>query len=132
MQLDHSNQNRNKPINSTYPLCVLMCPDQQMYNPWQCSVLPQWGVVGRAQGQIPDEADDGLDEGPAARWVEKFDQYWQAVVKSHCILGHLGLGVSACQMSQSTYLEYAGFHSEYLYELYLATSFSNASYIILS
>ena len=71
-----------------------MSADEQLYNAWDGAVFTQRGMVGRAQCQVTDEADDSLDEGPSARRVEKFDENGQAIVEPYSILGHLSLRVA--------------------------------------
>lgn len=56
-----------------YPLGVLVGSDEEMNDSGQGTVFPQRGMVGRAQGQIPDEADHCFDEGPPAWGVEQLD-----------------------------------------------------------
>ena len=58
---------------STYPLCVLMSSNHQLYNPGQGTVFSKRGVVGRAKGQVANKSHNSLNEGPAAWWMEKFD-----------------------------------------------------------
>ena len=50
-----------------------MGSDEEMNDSGQGTVFPQRGMVGRAQGQIPDEADHCFDEGPPAWGVEQLD-----------------------------------------------------------
>ena len=38
-------------------LCVLVCSDQQLNQSGDGSLLPQRGVVGRAQRQVTDQTD---------------------------------------------------------------------------
>ena len=72
----------------THPLRVLEGPDEQVYEPGDAAVLPERGVVGRAQGQVADEADDGLDQGPPENDSEIFKWHlsifviWQASMGS--------------------------------------------------
>ena len=63
-------------------------------------MLSQRGVVRRAERQVADEPDDGLDERPPAGRVEKLDEHRQAVVQPHGILGHLRFGVARRQVTQ--------------------------------
>ena len=48
----------------SYALRVLECPDKKMHEPRDGSVLAEWGVVGGAEGEVSDEADDSLHERP--------------------------------------------------------------------
>lgn len=50
-------------------------------------------MIGLAERQIANEADDGLDQGPAGGGVEKVDDGLDAVVETHGILCHLRLHV---------------------------------------
>lgn len=47
------------------PLCVLVSPDQQLHQPGNGALLTQSAVVRRAEGQVADEANGGLE------WEEK-------------------------------------------------------------
>lgn len=53
-----------------YPLCVLVGSDEEMDNPGQGTMFPQWSMVCRTEGQISDETHNSLDEGPSAWWVK--------------------------------------------------------------
>ena len=55
---------------STHPLRVLVGPDEQVDDSRQGPVLSERGVVGWAQGQVSDQTDHGLDQGPATRGVQ--------------------------------------------------------------
>ena len=92
-------------IAQAYPLCILMCTDQQLYNARQSAVFSQRGVVSRAQSQVTDQTDHGLDEGPAAGRVQQLDQHGQPIVQPHRVLGHLSLRVPRSQVTQSTDLK---------------------------
>ena len=49
---------------TSYPLRVLECPDEKVDQPGDRPVLPEGGVVGRAEGQVADQPDHRLHEGP--------------------------------------------------------------------
>ena len=97
-------------VAATHPLCVLVCTDQELHDAGQCTMFPQRRVVGRAESQVTHQTNDGLDERPAAGWVQQFHQDRQAIVQAHSILGHLRLGVTRCQMAQGTHLQQQGSH----------------------
>lgn len=63
-----------------YLLCVLVSSDKQLYDAWDGSVFSEWGMIGWTKSQVADEPNHCLDEWPAARRVQKFDQHWQTVV----------------------------------------------------
>ena len=88
----------------THPLRVLVGSDEELYNPGDGSVLSEWGMVGRTQGQVADQAHHSLDEWPATGWVEQLDQHRKAIVQPHSILGHLSFLVATGQVTQRTYL----------------------------
>ena len=88
---------------STYPLCVLKCPDEQVDQPRDRSVLSQRRVVGRAERQVPDETDDGLDQRPPRRGVHQPDDGREAALEPHGVLGHLALLVAGGEVAQGAH-----------------------------
>ena len=60
----------NSNVRSTHPLRVLVGPDEQVDDSRQGPVLSERGVVRWAQGQVSDQTDHGLDQGPATRGVQ--------------------------------------------------------------
>ena len=73
---------------------------EQLNDARDCAVLAQWSLVVDTQRQVADQADHGLDERPATGWVQQLDQHWEAVVQSHGVLRHLGVGVATGQVSE--------------------------------
>jgi hypothetical protein len=67
-------------------------------------VFSKRGVVGLAKSKVTNKTNYSLDEWPSAWWVEKFHEDRETVMKTDCILGHLGLVVSSCQVTQGTHL----------------------------
>lgn len=85
------------------PLGVLECPDQQMDQSGNAAVLPEWGVVGRAQGQVADETNDGLDQRPTRWRMQESDNGGKTALEPDCVLGHLTFSVSGGQVTKSTH-----------------------------
>ena len=48
----------------TYPVSVLEGPDEEVDEPGDGAVLAEGRVVGRAEGQVADQSDHGLHQGP--------------------------------------------------------------------
>ena len=88
-----------------YPVCVLEGPDEEVDEPGNGSILPEGGMVGGAQRQVADEADDRLDERPAGRWVHEADNRGQTALQPHCILGHLTLGMPEDSLMSDSFLK---------------------------
>ncbi len=57
----------------SYPVCILEGPYKEVDQPGDGSVLPERGVIGRTEGQVTDEANDRLNEGPAGWRVHEAD-----------------------------------------------------------
>ena len=60
-------------------------------------------MVGRAQGQVSDEADDGLDQRPTGGRVHQPDDGGQAALEPHRVLTHLALGMSRGQVPEGAH-----------------------------
>ena len=88
------------PGESSHSLSVLEGSDQKMDQPGDGAVLPKRSVVGRAEGQVPDETNDGLDERPPAGRVHQSDDLREAALEPHSVLSQLALLVSGGQMSE--------------------------------
>lgn len=86
--------------NPTHPLRVLERPRQQPHQMMYGPVFAQRHMIGRAQRQIPDQPDDGLDQWPARRRLQQFHDHLDAVVEAHRVLGHLGLHVTRGQVAE--------------------------------
>jgi len=63
-------------------------------------VLSQRGVIGGRQSEVSYQPHDSLDQRPSAGRLKKFDKRGQTVVKSDCILSHLRLHMTTCQMTK--------------------------------
>ena len=77
----------------SYPVCVLEGSDEEVNEPGNGSILPEGGMVGGAERQVADEADDRLDERPAGWRMHEADNSGQTALQPHSILGHLTLGM---------------------------------------
>ena len=82
-----------------------MGPHEQIGHARDKARLPQRRVIGRRQGEVPDQSHDGLDEGPAGGGLEEGDEGGQAPVGSHGVLRRVGLLVTTCQVTQSADLQ---------------------------
>jgi hypothetical protein len=78
--------------------------DEKLDDARQGTMFSQRSMVGRAEGKISHQPYNSLDQRPAAWRVQKFHKNWQAIVKAHSILSHLGLWVTRCQVAKGTYL----------------------------
>lgn len=57
-------------------------------------------MVGGTQGQVADEANNGLDQRPPRWRVQQLDDDLQAIVEAYGVLSHLGLNVARGQVAQ--------------------------------
>ena len=80
-------------------LTVLVSSHEELHDARNGTVLAQWRLVLHAERQVADETHHGLDERPAAGRVQQLDQDRQAVVQAHRVLGHLGVLVTARQVT---------------------------------
>ena len=74
-----------------------------MDEPGDGAVLPERGVVGGAEGEVADEADDGLDERPARRRVHQAHDRGQAALQPDGVLRHLALCVARGQVPEGAH-----------------------------
>lgn len=65
------------------------------------SMFSERRVIGWAKGEIPDEPNDGLDEGPARGWLQQFHNNFNSVVLTHGVLSHLSFDVTRGQVAES-------------------------------
>jgi hypothetical protein len=57
-------------------------------------------VIGGAQGEVADEADDGLDERPARRRMEEAHDGGDAALQANGVLRHFALWMPRRQMAE--------------------------------
>ena len=60
-------------------------------------------MVGRAQGQVPDESDDGLHQRPPRGRVHQPNDGGEAALKSDGVLGQVAFRVSRGQVSEGAH-----------------------------
>ncbi|KAF3845674.1 hypothetical protein F7725_002752 [Dissostichus mawsoni] len=94
-------------------LCVLVSLQQQVDQSWNSTCLPQRRLIGRAQGQVPDqtnsclrgETDQNLSQQDTlslVRLPQQLHDRWDAVVQPHSILGQLCVLVAGGEVAQGT------------------------------
>ena len=84
-------------------MCVLERPDEQVYETWDGAVFPERGVVCGAECQVPDQADDRLDQGPPRGRVHEADDGGKTALETHSVLRHFALWVAGCQVAQGAH-----------------------------
>ncbi|BES97250.1 Hypothetical protein NTJ_10064 [Nesidiocoris tenuis] len=64
-------------------------------------MVSEWGVVGLAEGQVPDETDNGFNQWPARWRMKQFHDDLNAVEEAYSVLGDFSLWVAGCEVPES-------------------------------
>ena len=82
-QLDVNKRYCTATWDTLYPISDLEGSDEEVDEPGDGAVLPERRVVGGAEGEVADEADDRLDERPPRRRVHQAHDGGQAALREN-------------------------------------------------